>query len=184
MSIMKLHHGTTPVETIFVHCAATRPEWMAGRSAKEKAAEIRRWHTQDRGWRDIGYHWIIDRDGSIARGRFEREVGAHAVGHNTGSIGICLVGGHGSDARDSFADHFTPEQDAALRALIASIRTRADIRRVRGHNEVSNKACPGFQVAGWLAQSPPPLPREPIRSPAPSGWAAFIAALLRLFRRD
>jgi hypothetical protein len=46
----------------------TRPEWMAGRPTSEKFAEIRRWHVEQRGWRDIGYHWVVDRDGATAPG--------------------------------------------------------------------------------------------------------------------
>ncbi|MDO5641705.1 MAG: N-acetylmuramoyl-L-alanine amidase, partial [Paracoccus sp. (in: a-proteobacteria)] len=110
-----------PVTEIVIHCAATRPGWMVGQSLASKVAEIRRWHMRDRGWKDIGYHGVIDRDGAYARGRDYSVIGAHVVGHNTGTIGLCLLGGHGSAATDSFADHYTPAQDAALRRIIAEI---------------------------------------------------------------
>lgn len=138
-----------PVREIVVHCAATRADWMAGRPLAEKVAEIRRWH-RGNGWNDIGYHWIIDRDGSIAPGRAETVVGAHTVGKNSGTIGICLLGGHGSAETDRFAKNYTPEQDRALRQLIASISLRTQIQRVSGHNEYAAKACPGFNVPLWL----------------------------------
>ena len=143
-----------PVHTIFVHCSATRPEWFSGSSISSKVEEITRWH-KAKGWDTIGYHWIIDRDGQVAAGRPETRVGAHVQNHNTGSIGICLIGGHGSSESDDFAKNYTPEQDDALRNLIASLRIRADIKRVRGHNEVAAKACPGFNVARWLDRKPP-----------------------------
>jgi N-acetylmuramoyl-L-alanine amidase len=183
-----LRHGTTPVTTIFVHCAATRPSWMEGFALAAKVEEIRRWHVRDRGWKDIGYHWIIDRDGQIAAGRPETVVGAHVANHNTGSIGICLIGGHGSNADDQFLENFTPPQDRALRGLIADIKSRADITAIRGHNEVAAKACPGFNVASWLAARPAGIVRPvdaPV-APAPtappsSPWAGIIARLAAIF---
>lgn len=138
-----------PVEEIIVHCAATRPEWMAGRPLADKVAEIRRWHRAN-GWSDIGYHWIIDRDGAIAPGRAETVVGAHTAGKNSGTIGICLLGGHGSAETDNFGHHYTSAQDEALRGLIASIKLRTAIKRVSGHNEYAAKACPGFNVPLWI----------------------------------
>lgn len=146
-----------PVHTIFVHCSATRPEWFGGSSVNSKIEEITRWH-QAKGWSAIGYHWIIDRDGQVGKGRPETVVGAHVQNHNTGSIGICLIGGHGSSENDPFSKNFTPEQDRALRDLIDSIKTRADIKKVRGHNEVAAKACPGFNVARWYAKQTPKPP--------------------------
>jgi hypothetical protein len=68
---------------------------MAGKPTSEKVAEVRRWHVQDRGWKDIGYHFLIDRDGTVAKGRPVEQVGAHTMDHNVGSIGISLFGGHG-----------------------------------------------------------------------------------------
>ncbi|SCY61260.1 N-acetylmuramoyl-L-alanine amidase [Paracoccus tibetensis] len=138
-----------PVREIIVHCAATRADWMAGRALSEKVAEIRRWHLAN-GWNDIGYHHIIDRDGSTARGRAETVIGSHTLGKNSGTIGICLLGGHGSAETDRFLDHFTPEQDRVLRQMIASIGLRTQIQRVSGHNEYAAKACPGFNVPLWL----------------------------------
>lgn len=138
-----------PVQEIIVHCSATRPEWMAGRPIEEKRAEIKRWHLQN-GWSDIGYHWLIDRDGAIIAGRAETVVGAHTVGKNSGTIGICLIGGFGSAETDRFDQHFTSLQDAALRLTIDGIKKRTQIKRVSGHNEYAAKACPGFNVPSWL----------------------------------
>lgn len=138
------------LKEIIVHCFATRPEWMASRSMAEKMAEVRRWHVQGNGWRDIGYHFAIDRDGTIAKGRPLGTAGAHTKGRNTGTIGIALVGGHGSAETDKFEDHFTPEQDAALRALIGELQAEHGAMSVTGHNQFSTKACPGFQVPGWF----------------------------------
>ena len=61
---------------IVIHCSATKPS-MDHVDAKE----IDRWHRQ-RGWRKIGYHWVIRRDGIVEEGRELGEVGAHARGFN------------------------------------------------------------------------------------------------------
>ena len=139
-----------PVREIILHCSATRSDWLGASSLAAKRAEIRRWHMQDRGWRNIGYHWLIDYDGQRAAGRPETDIGAHVVDHNRGTIGICLIGGHGADADDQFGDHFTTPQARTLRALIGDIRSRTQIERVTGHNDYAAKACPGFRVAGWI----------------------------------
>lgn len=140
-----------PVTEIVVHCAATRPGWMAGQSLASKVAEIRRWHMRDNGWQDIGYHGVIDRNGDYARGRNYSVIGAHVMGHNPGKIGICLLGGHGSAASDKFSDHYTPAQDAALRRIIAEISGLTRIIKITGHNDYAATACPGFDVSKWLA---------------------------------
>lgn len=145
-----------PVREIAVHCSATLPDWLAGASLAAKVAEIRRWHTlpkpQGRGWKDIGYHWIIDRDGTILPGRSETVIGAGIESHNNGVIHCCLIGGHGSAETDDFSDHFTTDQDKALRSKIADIRGRTAINKISGHNEYAAKACPGFTVSEWLAK--------------------------------
>jgi hypothetical protein len=138
----------------FIHCSATQPDWMDGRPLDDKVSEIRRWH-MDRGWRDIGYHWIIDRDGSIASGRKEQDRPAHAKGHNHDTVAVCLIGGHGSSETDAFEDNFTPQQEAMLRALILDWETRYDGITIHGHNEVAAKACPGFNVRRWYAAKRP-----------------------------
>ena len=144
------------VDEIVVHCSATQPDWMDDFTLAAKVAGIRRWHVQGNKWRDIGYHWIIDRAGAVASGRRETEIGAGVEGHNRGVIHVCLIGGHGSAATDRFAQHFTGSQDAALRRQIAQISARTPIRRISGHNEWAAKACPVFHVPAWLAEGVSP----------------------------
>jgi hypothetical protein len=143
------------IDTIIVHCTATRPEWWADKSAEEKRDECKRWHTdpapQGRGWSDIGYHYLIDRDGTVTEGRPIERSGAHAKGHNKTSVGISLWGGHGGSQDDKFEENFTPEQDRALRRLIAQLRMEYPaITTIMGHNEVSPKMCPCFKVTEWM----------------------------------
>lgn len=143
------------IDTIVVHATATRPEWWEGYSAATKVEEVRSWHLS-RGFSDIGYHYLIDRDGTVVEGRLVERAGAHALGHNDTSIGISLFGGHGSERTDDFSDHFTLKQDKALRGLIQKLEVEhPGIRKIIGHNEVSAKACPGFQVKSWLQHKAP-----------------------------
>lgn len=176
------------INEIILHCAATPPNWMDGEPISAKVDAIRRWHKQ-RGWRDIGYHFVIDRDGTVAEGRDVSQVGAHVKGHNTGTIGICLLGGKGSSETDQFADHFTREQDFAVRRLIARLKRDHPIKKISGHNEYAAKACPGFQVSEWLTAGPTLTPVHDDTRPAPEpspaeptgllGW--IIALLMRIF---
>lgn len=162
------------INEIIVHCSATRPDWMEGQPAIAKVQEIDRWH-RGRGWAGIGYHFVIDRDGTVLDGRPIERTGAHVQGHNTGTIGICIAGGHGSAKTDQFSDHFTRAQDKALRALVARLRSEYPaIARVTGHNQYSSKACPGFYVPDWYAHAPK---IELAQEPKPFSLLAFLAAL-------
>ena len=170
------------INEIVVHCSATRPEWMAGETAWQKRQEIKRWHL-GLGWSDIGYHYLVDRDGVIADGRPIERAGAHVQGRNANTIGVCLIGGHGSSETDQFADHFTAAQDRALRRLLADLRRRFPaIVKVSGHNEYAAKACPGFRVADWLAKTAPevaPPPGKP-EAPAEPGSISVLRTSLAL----
>jgi len=141
------------ITEINIHTSATKPHWMAGRTIKEKVAEIRRWHVEDNGWNDIAYHFVIDRDGMTNRGRKVEMVGAFEPKCNARAIGICLIGGYGSNANDPFEKNYTPEQDQALRKLIRIIKHQyPTVTKITGHNDYANKACPGFKVDRWLAR--------------------------------
>ena len=129
-------------------CAALPAKRSQPLTAKRK--EIDRWHREERGWRKIGYHHLIDRDGAILPGRAEIEIGAGVEGHNRGVIHICLIGGAGSAATDPFERNFTAAQDRALRGLIDAIRAETAITRITGHNDHAAKACPGFVVRTWI----------------------------------
>lgn len=144
-----------PLKEIIVHCTATRPEWMAKNTTKEKVAEVTRWHTDPvdkggRGWKAIGYHYLIDRDGTVAEGRPLDQVGAHTLGRNTGTIGVSLMGGFDSAATDKFEEHFTASQERALRSLISSLQRKYGYLAVSGHNQWAQKACPGFSAPNWF----------------------------------
>lgn len=168
-----------PIDKVIVHCTATRPEWWAKKPTESKVREVRRWHVEDNGWRDIGYHYLIDRDGTVAKGRHVAQIGAHCRGHNKGSVGVALFGGHGSSETDKFEENFTPEQDKALRSLIRGFGAEYGKVTIHGHNEFAAKACPGFNVSEWLTgerPKPPADPRHP-KNPIALVVAAAAAAL-------
>lgn len=127
------------IHTIIVHCTAT-PE---GRDVSVNT--IRNWHVRDNGWRDIGYHYVIYRDGSIHTGRPISQVGSHVAGKNAGSIGIVYVGG--VDANMKPKDTRTPAQKSALRKLLTDLVAKYPITKIAGHNDFDKrKACPCFDA--------------------------------------
>lgn len=136
---------------IIIHCTDTRPNWWADRTSAEKVAEVRRWHVEENHWSDVGYHFLIDRDGTVIEGRPLEKTGAHVKGHNTGTVGISLFGGHGGSASDQFQDNFTEDQERALMQLIRQLQDNyPTITSISGHNQYAAKACPTFSVPAWL----------------------------------
>lgn len=97
---------------------------------------IRLWH-KSRGFKDIGYHFIIREDGEIECGRMLSEVGAHCKGHNKDSIGTCLIG----------KGEFTDAQKASLKRLHKSLETQFPDIQANPHNFFNaNKTCPNIDL--------------------------------------
>ena len=132
------------ITDIVIHCSATKAIADIG------VKEIRQWHVEGQGWRDIGYHYVIRRNGQLETGRPREQVGAHVAGHNANSIGICLVGG--LDPNMNPEANYTAEQWVALRKLVAGLRQQFPGAAVKGHRDFPgvNKACPCFEVKAWL----------------------------------
>ena len=126
------------INEIIVHCAATRE----GRDFTVE--DITRWH-KARGFATIGYHYVIYRDGSIHEGRPHEQIGAHCVGHNKHSIGICYIGGCASDGKTP-KDTRTPEQKEALLALLRRLKAQFPNATIHGHRDFAAKACPSFDA--------------------------------------
>ena len=126
------------INEIIIHCAATRE----GRDFTVE--DITRWH-KARGFATIGYHYVIYRNGSIHEGRPLEQIGAHCVGHNKHSIGICYIGGCASDGKTP-KDTRTPEQKEALLALLRRLKARFPNATIHGHRDFAAKACPSFDA--------------------------------------
>lgn len=128
------------IDSLIVHCSDSPNDRDIG------AKEITQWH-KERGFRTIGYHYVIRRDGTVENGRDEFYIGAHVEGHNAHSIGICLVG----------RDQFDEKQKAALvillKRLMAKYKLTAD--DVYGHRDFNpHKTCPNIPtktLRDWIA---------------------------------
>ena len=106
---------------------------------------IRRWHMVERGWSDIGYHYVVMLDGTVDEGRPIEIQGAHTRGHNRNSIGISYVGG--VDNKMNAKDTRTDQQKESLHTLISNLMIMFPEATLHGHNEFSSKACPSFVVS-------------------------------------
>ena len=123
------------ITEIIIHCADTP-------NGKEfHNTDIDRWH-KERGWIGIGYHWVIPISGIVESGRLPNVVGAHAAGHNSNSLGICLIG----------KDKFTQAQWDSLAYLVDGLKQEFPEAKVIGHYQVDKhgKTCPNFSVPKWI----------------------------------
>lgn len=105
-------------------------------AANGSVEAIHGYHRDVNGWDGIGYHYYVRKDGSIWRGRPEDTIGAHTIGHNYSSIGICFEGNFETDIMSA-------EQLAAGRELIADIVSRYPGIEISGHRDKDTTACPG-----------------------------------------
>lgn len=128
------------IDTIVIHCTATPDAaWQIG------VKQIRSDHVTNRGWQDIGYHYLVRRDGEIECGRMESVVGAHAEGHNAKSIGVAWAG----------IEKPTGPQYATLLRLTRELLGRygLGVHRVFGHRELGAlKACPVIDMIAFRTE--------------------------------
>lgn len=126
------------INEIIVHCSAT------AEGKDFTVADIRKWHLA-RGFSDIGYHYVIYRDGSINKGRDESKIGAHCTGHNSYSIGVCYIGGCAADGKTS-KDTRTDAQKKAILELLSELKKKYPKASIHSHRDYANKACPSFDA--------------------------------------
>lgn len=170
------------IHTIVVHYSATYADQDVTRD------DIDKMH-RERGFREIGYHWFIRRDGTLEEGRPESVMGAHVRGHNAGTIGICYAGGlERATGPSKGVWNPTRLQEDTMAQLIADIQKRhPTATRVVGHRNLTATQCPGRDdVAAWWEMA---KLRAPVLGPASapvkgqSIWAALAALLVSLFGR-
>ena len=131
-------HEMRTVTLLIIHCSAVRP------GQRSSALDIDQWH-RAWGWRSIGYHYVVRRDGTVETGRSLEEVGAHCQGHNRHSIGICYEGGLNEAGEP--ADTRTPAQKQALRRLLEMLHEQFPNALIVGHHDLDPmKACPCFNA--------------------------------------
>ncbi len=125
------------IDKIIIHCSATKD------GQHFTVEDIDRWH-KARGFAKIGYHHVIYLDGSVHKGRDESLLGAHCLGHNATSIGVCYIGGLDKDGQPK--DTRTDRQKEALIRLVSDLKVKYPKATVHGHYEFAAKACPCFNV--------------------------------------
>ena len=133
------------IELIVIHCSATRVDRRLPVDALERSHRAR-------GFNGIGYHYYITRDGVTHPCRAEERVGAHALGYNARSIGICYEGGLDKDGQP--ADTRTALQRASMEALVRSLLADYPHAEVLGHCDLPGvqKSCPCFNVKEWIQE--------------------------------
>lgn len=148
----RLKKSERKITEIIIHCSAT-PD-----GKDFTVDDIRRWHKQ-RGYSDVGYHYIVYRNGQLVQGRDINVIGAHASGHNAHSIGICYIGGMNAENTQP-EDTRTLRQKARLLSLLVDLRKLYPNARIIGHRDLSEdkngdgiidssewmKACPSFDA--------------------------------------
>lgn len=139
------------IDEIIIHCSAT----IEGK--EYDVEDIRKMH-KERGFSDVGYHYIILLDGKQQNGRSIVKAGAHVKGHNSNSIGICYIGG--LDENKKPKDTRTDKQKTSLKLLVESLKMTFPDAEVKGHRDLSPdkdgdgviekhewmKACPCFDA--------------------------------------
>jgi N-acetylmuramoyl-L-alanine amidase len=127
------------IKKIYVHHSASPKK-------STDASRIRRWHI-DRGWNDIGYHWVIEHDGKIAKGRQETTIGAHVKGKNRNSIGICVCGNFEIEQPN-------PIQWTLLCCMLQYLMYKYKLTKddISYHREAAATACPGKNLISKLKE--------------------------------
>jgi len=134
------------VKYIVIHGAYTTPSMDVG------ADDIKEWHVDDNKWSDIGYHYVITRDGTVEDGADDETPGAHVIGYNQESIGIVLAGGR-SETSDGWEFNYTHKQLVETYKLAKKLEKDHLCAEVCGHNELDDRECPGFNVKKWYYSS-------------------------------
>ena len=127
------------ITTLIVHHSASR--------RLHTMEEIRAWHLK-KGWFDIGYHYVIEEDGSIRIGRPFGDTGAHCRKHNSHSLGVCLVGDNTVPGRA-----WLPVQVDSLKSLVVSLRLVLPNLTVAGHKDLAETLCPGVDIRSLLEEA-------------------------------
>lgn len=129
----------------------------SGVTVRQSVEVIHNYHKNTNGWSGIGYHFYIRTTGQIYRGRPENTVGAHAVGANYNSIGICFEGNFSKEKMGE-------KQIKAGQELIEYLKEKYGISKVVGHRDIDNSECPGkdFPMDKFtsIKSSKPEKPKE------------------------
>lgn len=151
------HEAMSKPWRLTVHHSAEPFHAASAASSKAEVRRIQQFHQDGRGWADLGYHFLVDREGRVFEGRSMEFQGAHAFGdNNVGNIGVCLLGNFAADPERggeyARVQSIPAAQLAGLRELVDLLRSRYGIDRseVHGHSELRGTACPGPALLSWV----------------------------------
>lgn len=131
------------IDKIIVHCSAGR--------ITDKASAVAEYHLRPvakggRGWTTPGYHYFVEKDGSVVNMVPEDKVSNGVAGHNANAINVCYAGGVNQKDLKTPEDTRTEEQKVALRVLLRSLKRHYPTALIYGHRDFAPKACPSFDA--------------------------------------
>lgn len=139
----ELVKSTRDIHTIVVHCLQT-PVQRA-----DSAEDVHKWH-KDKGWSGIGYHYVIQADGTLQIGRDIDKQGAHVYKHNKGTIGVAMAGGMDWDG-NIVENSFTKDTLMVLDDMLRKLMCMYPDAKVVGHRELDpNRACPCMDIPEFI----------------------------------
>ena len=132
------------VKKITLHHTSEYPG-MGYRSDRDVVRSIARYHRDTLGWADIGYHYVIGRDGKVYEGRPAKLQGAHVGGHNENNLGISMAG--------NFVSKLPSETQLSTLKSLLSIKFKEhglSTHQLFGHRDFKATECPGEALYQWL----------------------------------
>ncbi|MDD2799369.1 MAG: N-acetylmuramoyl-L-alanine amidase [Bacteroidales bacterium] len=129
------------INLIVVHCTATRS------NTKVTIEDLTQWH-KARGFKTIGYHFVISQNGVVHNGRPLSDIGAHVEGMNANSIGICYIGGL-NDKTSKPEDTRTPAQKESLLELLSQLKRVYPGAKICGHRDCSPDTNHNGKIDKW-----------------------------------
>lgn len=150
-------------------------------SPQARLRQIQSYHMDVKGWCDIGYHYLVSRDGRVWQGRPVAKLGTHAGGANTGNVGVAVIGSHDTTP-------VTDVQVTAIADLIAAVSRETGIQinrtTIKGHREYKDTSCPGDRLMGQLtgilsaANAPSSAPPPPSTTTPPPATTVKVIGVL------
>lgn len=122
------------VDKLIVHCSDS------DHLSHDNYETIKKWHVDERGFNDVGYHFMIFKNGAIKKCRPLYKPGAHCKGQNKNSIGVCVTG----------KNEFSKDQFISLKLLYDNLKWYFGDIKAYGHRDFSDKTCPNFEVSNVL----------------------------------
>jgi N-acetylmuramoyl-L-alanine amidase len=130
------------IKYIVLHCTATKQD--------ATVESIKNYWKNNLGWKNPGYHFLIEKNGNIINLHPIEEISNGVAGYNKNSIHISYIGG--VDNNNKGLDNRTPKQILSQLQLIIEMKEKFSKAEILGHKDFPNvkKECPSFDVKRWL----------------------------------